>query len=77
MPDRPPIEGCPYRCLRDPLVAATVQAWSWWEKGQLEVYAPDPPAVLVEALTIYEHERARSESWEMARVREDNTPPQR
>jgi len=45
---------CPWRALYDPLVIEVIQAYRWFESGQLALFiGEDPPAVLVEAIGIY------------------------
>ena len=71
-PDRPLVQFCPYRVLRDPFVNEIAEAWKWWSKGQLHLIRPHPAKVLADALPIYDAELKASEDWELDRMREDS-----
>lgn len=57
--------------LRDPFTQEVAEAWRWWSKGQLELFRPDAPKVLVDAITHYDAELTESENYETKRVAEE------
>jgi hypothetical protein len=51
---------CPWFAFSDPLVAATLHAYPFFESGQLDfVFGGSPPAVMVEAIECYHTALAR------------------
>lgn len=47
-------ETCPWRAFYDEDIAEILRAYSWFESGQVALYAgDDPPSVLVEALAYF------------------------
>lgn len=46
--------SCPWRALQDPIVHEAIEAYRWFESGQLATWlGPEPPAVIVQAIGIY------------------------
>lgn len=46
-------EGCPWRAFFEPIVRWTMEAYSFFESGQLAFYAPSPSHKQVEALRCF------------------------
>lgn len=45
---------CPWRAFEDPIVSEVLDAYRWFESGQLAIQlGNDPPAILVEAIGVY------------------------
>lgn len=65
--------GCPWHVFRRPLVGDVVQAYAWWEKKQLAMFAGhDPPARFVEAFDLYQRTVAKLQGDEMQKERAKN-----
>lgn len=45
--------SCPWRAFYDPLVTAVTEAWSFFDKGALGLYAPDPSHRLMMGLRCF------------------------
>lgn len=66
---------CPYWAFLDRTVREVLDAYGWFESGQVGLFAgDDPPNILVEAIGIYHRalNRIRAHDLELAR---QNTEP--
>lgn len=49
-----PYGGCPWQAFEDPMVSAVVQAYPWFEKGELStLVGPAPSARFLEGFDLY------------------------
>lgn len=48
-----PVDTCPWRAFADPFVARVLNAYRFFESGQLSFALPDPSHRLVEGLAFY------------------------
>jgi hypothetical protein len=46
-------QSCPWRAFRDPFVARVLDAYRWFESGQVAMHDPDPSNRLVEGIAFY------------------------
>lgn len=48
------VTGCPWRAFSDPFVGEVIDAWRWFDKGQLELGCPDADYRLVEGVCFFD-----------------------
>lgn len=48
-------DGCPWHAFSEPIVIRIAQAYSYFDKGQLDIIEPDAPNRVVEGLRHYDH----------------------
>ena len=66
------LETCPMYYARLEWVGDVVRLRRWFQKGQLHLREPHPPAALVDAIDCLEDSVAMREAWEVERAMRDN-----
>lgn len=66
-----PADTCPWRAFRDPFVARVLNAYRFFESGQLAFALPEPSHRLVEGLAFYAQVDGRVHGHLMDKERED------
>ncbi|MGE0400843.1 MAG: hypothetical protein AB7T06_29300 [Kofleriaceae bacterium] len=65
------IDGCPWRALYDPFVAAVTHAHAWWKSGQLAVlYPTGVPVAIMRGIEVFEGASRTVEVHDIERERE-------
>lgn len=73
--DRP--ASCPWAAFGDPFVVRVLDAFPWFESGQLAVYAPSASHRLVEGVSYLKRVRDRVSSKALALAREERAQQRR
>ena len=60
------LQTCPWALINNPAVAEVVTCFKWFDKGQLTVRYPNPPLILLDAITSFEngYNGGRADLWE-------------